>query len=241
LIVAVYTCKDEADIVEASFRHALEQGVDRVYTTDQMSSDGTSDILRRLAAETGQIVVTEDHERYHRQPYWMNRQIAQAGADGATWIIAGDVDEFVYASSGGTAAEALNQCPHSKLYLTVWQQLDWEHRFVDPQSMLKKVAFRWSPGVTVTNGNHECSVPSAGVLDVLDVREWKYRGFEHFVAKIHKQNLMLDPIARDAGASAHTTCLEGFDTDALRKVWDARMSQESVYDPIPFMSGNPLI
>src|SRR5208283_728324 len=138
---------------------ALSQGIDRIYVADGMSTDGTRDILTDLYAQfPGVFTIIDDAEPHFRQAHVMNQQIAQAGADGAEWIIATDVDEFVYATNGSTVAEALTQCPHDKLYMRVWPQFDWDIRFVEPHAY-PKVAFRWSPGVQVVIGNHEVSLP----------------------------------------------------------------------------------
>ena len=51
--------RNEADIIEASVRHNLGC-VDRLVVIDHGSFDGTSEILRQLAAESDALQITAD-------------------------------------------------------------------------------------------------------------------------------------------------------------------------------------
>ena len=66
-VAACYTCRNEADIVEASFRHMLAEGIAHIYTTDHLSTDGSREIMERLAAETGRITIIGDRDPFQRQ------------------------------------------------------------------------------------------------------------------------------------------------------------------------------
>ncbi|MEM1076602.1 MAG: glycosyltransferase family 2 protein [Pseudomonadota bacterium] len=58
--------KNEADIIEAMVRHNL-QYLDHMVIFDNGSLDGTVDILRALAAETGRVEVRIDTRAGHIQ------------------------------------------------------------------------------------------------------------------------------------------------------------------------------
>jgi glycosyltransferase involved in cell wall biosynthesis len=231
MIAAVYTCRNEADIVEMSFRHTLNQGVDRIYVMDHGSTDGTRDILNDISDATDQITIVTDDGPYHMQARWMSELAAMAAGDGYEWIIASDVDEFVYATNGGTVANALKQCEHDKLYMNVWQHVDKDHRFLD-HHLLPKVAFRWKPGAWIAVGNHEMSLLPGGEYGVLDMRELKFRGFEHYIAKALKFVSTSDPTMWPGNTIPYLGIANMSEADRRRE-WDAMMSRPIIYDPIP--------
>ncbi len=226
MIAVVGICRDEADIADRWVRHTLAEGVDRIYIADA-SSDGTREILRSFDA----VTVFEDADPHVQQAAWTNRLAAVAADDGAEWLIPTDLDEFIYAPTGETVADALKECPHDKLYLTCWPHLDWQTKFTEPHR-LPKVAFRYQPGAQVTTGNHEVSIPG-GEYGVLAMRELQYRGFEHFVQKTHARSAVLSPADRALGVGSHCTQYDGWDDERMMVEWNRLTILPTVNDPIP--------
>lgn len=229
MIAAVFTCKNEADIVEVSFRHMLDQGVDRIYTTDGMSTDGTAEILHELSHELPITIVT-DEAPFQLQRQWMDVLAEIAALNGAEWIIASDVDEFWYSASSETIAETLGYCQDDKLYARSYQHLDWDTRQVDHKP-LPKVAYRWREGAHLSPGNHDVTIPG-GRYGVLDLRELQYRGFDHYCAKIAARNQTIDPSLPE-GSGWHHKRLEGKTLDELRAEYDSMCAIPTIHDPIP--------
>lgn len=99
MVAAVMLCKDEADIVGFTIEHLLEQ-LDRVYVTDNLSTDGTVEILHDLRDRHGadRIRVGIDEE----VGYWQSRKTTElamlAYEDGFHWVIPVDADEFWHAA-----------------------------------------------------------------------------------------------------------------------------------------------
>ena len=86
--------RDEADIVDAQVEFHLNAGVDFVIATDNLSQDGTTDILESYARQGNLHLIREDSEHLH-QAEWITRMGRLAVADfGADWVIHSDADEF---------------------------------------------------------------------------------------------------------------------------------------------------
>ena len=237
LVAAVFTCKNEIDIVELSLRHVLAEGIDHIYMNDGCSTDGTREVIDSLAAETGQITVLTDNDQYVDQPGWTNRLAAMAGNDGAEWILPNDIDEFAYSVDGKTIVDTLSNLDSSihKLYMRVYPHKGWNMRFVEPHGM-PKVAYRYTPDARVVWGSHEVSQPSndtGGVWNILDMREMQYRSYEHFVEKAHARQAHLSPQDKANGVGGHHTRLEGWTNEQMAVEWSNLMSVSMIHDPIP--------
>ena len=230
-VAACYTCRNEADIVEASFRHMLAEGIDHIYTTDNRSDDGTREIMDRLAAETGRITIVNDHEPFYRQVYWMTRLAEMAEADGHEWVVASDLDEFWYSTDGRTIAERLADCAADKIYARMFLQFDYETRAEAPKP-LPKVAYRLGRGGQLHIGNHQVSIPG-GEWGVLDLREIQYRSLAHFVRKTRASAATLAPEQRAVGAGSHHTSRESLTDEQMEAEWNQIRHQPTTVDPMP--------
>ena len=86
--------RDEADIVDEQLKFHLNAGVDFVIATDNLSQDGTTEILESYA-KTGQLHLIREDSEYLRQAEWITRMGRLAATDfGADWVIHSDADEF---------------------------------------------------------------------------------------------------------------------------------------------------
>jgi glycosyltransferase involved in cell wall biosynthesis len=233
-IAAVCTCRNEADIIEASIRHLLAEGVDEVRIADS-STDATPDILRRLHRETGRVAWFEDTEPYHQQQAWVDRLAAEAEAE---WIVPFDADEWWLTTTGEPLAKVLGESCENKLYAQLWHHLTPDEKYIVPER-LPKVAYRWSPEAHIAPGNHDVSLPG-GLSGLLEIRHYQYRGFDHYCRKMRERNATLAPDARARGDGAHVTRLDGATDEQLRVAWDELTAKETVYDPIPVHGGHRL-
>lgn len=227
-IAAVSTVRNEADIIAATVRHLLAEGVDDIYIADGMSTDGTRDIL-----ETLPVHVVDDSDEYHHQPYWVSRLAHTAYENRAEFVICFDADEFWYAPSGRSIADELADLDPSvtKLLAPMWQHIDYRWR--EPHAKpLCKVAFRAQPHPRVANGNHNADIAGGVRSDVLALREIQFRDFDHFCRKITERCATLDPTL-PPGEGTHITQYRGWDRDQLRPEWEALIARATVDDPIP--------
>jgi Glycosyl transferase family 2 len=93
-LVMTLLARDEADIVDAQISFHLKAGVDFVIATDNLSQDGTTEILESYARDGHLFLVREEGE-YLRQAEWVTRMARMAATDfGADWVIHSDADEF---------------------------------------------------------------------------------------------------------------------------------------------------
>jgi hypothetical protein len=93
-LVMTLLARDEADIVDEQIKFHLNAGVDYVIATDNLSQDGTSEILESYA-QTGQLHLIREDSEYLQQAEWITRMGRLAATDfGADWVIHSDADEF---------------------------------------------------------------------------------------------------------------------------------------------------
>jgi hypothetical protein len=106
-LVAIGMVKNEIDVVEAFVRHNLAF-VDQFVLLDNGSTDGTLDVLRALARETGRVEVVEDPTPGKRQVQFTNRLLREhaLARHAADWVLPLDGDEFVVVPPGGALVPA---------------------------------------------------------------------------------------------------------------------------------------
>lgn len=203
--------RDEADVIAGTLRHMADE-VDHLLVADNLSTDGTRDILADLARELPLTVVDDPVAGYY-QSAKMSALAAQAAAAGAAWIVPFDADELWY-SPLGRIREVLAELGYpiavARLtnHLRTAIDLDEPDPFVsmvwrqrDP-APLPKVAFRWEEGAVIAQGNHAVDFPSASAIlrsvfpglsagatalangmPCLQVRHFPYRSADQFTRK----------------------------------------------------------
>src|SRR6266498_4960180 len=93
-LVMTLLARDEADIVDAQIKFHLNAGVDYVVATDNLSQDGTTEILESYA-KAGQLHLIREEGEYLQQAEWITRMGRLAATEfGADWVIHSDADEF---------------------------------------------------------------------------------------------------------------------------------------------------
>lgn len=163
-VVGITMVRDEADIIEHTIRHMAGQ-VDKLIVANNLSEDGTHDILLMLADELG-IVVVDDPDPRYLQSKKMTGLATRAAAMGADWICPFDADELWFAPDNQRFADWLNsrssRVVHGQMYNYISTALDPDHDdpFVRMQwrrstpSLSGNVAFRWHPDAVIDAGNH---------------------------------------------------------------------------------------
>jgi hypothetical protein len=103
-----------------------------------------------------------------------------------------------------------------------------------------KVAFRWMPGVRIAFGNHSVTRDGADDWTALEIREWQYRSFDHFLEKVAKQRDLLAHSPRlNTMYGAHKNALTHMNAAQLEAEWVRIQQGEWVLDPIPSLSSRP--
>src|SRR3954447_7353790 len=93
-LVMTLLARDEADIVRDQLEFHLNAGVDFVIAMDNLSQDGTTEILESYARD-GHVHLIRQEGEYLRQADWITEMGRMAATDfGADWVIHSDADEF---------------------------------------------------------------------------------------------------------------------------------------------------
>lgn len=187
--------KNERDVIEGTLRHMADE-VDRLLVADNLSTDGTREILDALTDELP-LTVVDDPDPAYRQSEKMSALAERAAEEGATWIVSWDADELWYSRFGrirdvlapldadvATAALFNHLCtsvdpPGPDPFVTI----QWRQR---QPGALPKVAFRWRRGAVIHQGNHGVTLPGASVAapaGLLELRHFPARSTEQFVRK----------------------------------------------------------
>lgn len=210
-VVGISIVKDEADIIATTMRHMVTQ-VDHLLVYDNMSTDGTREILDGLADEFNdpiplgrklRMCVFTDAE----PAYYQSRKMTALAHEAhemfaADWIVPFDADEIWYSSFAPTLAERLTvlgpqwQVVQADLYDHVCTGLDDENE-ADPVKRitwrtadkieLPKVACRWRQDLVIDAGNHRALYDESGATishDRFVVRHFPYRSVQQFVSKV---------------------------------------------------------
>lgn len=206
-LIMTLLVKNEADVLEHNLLFHKAMGVDGFIITDNNSTDGTSDIIRKYQ-EKGWVkeVICETATNYE-QKVWVDRMIWKAKTVyGADWVINADADELWYAPSGNikrelaaTRANVLNCTVKS-----VFPEEDkpfWEWRYLVnavPDASLYglsryslyerqnwKVIHRATCYLQISMGNHKVTMlPRLSASGNVRVYHYNIRGKRHFMEKM---------------------------------------------------------
>lgn len=193
---AVSMVRNEADVVEGMVRHTLGE-VDHMIVADNVSTDGTRDILDRLADELDLLVVDDPEPGYYQSKKMSRLAEMAVETFGADWIVPADADELWY-SPHGRISDVLDHADadvaHAGMYNHWATAVDpsgddpfatmvWRDPF---RGRLPKVAFRWRPGAVIGQGNHAVSLFDGFARRnnlLVEIRHFPYRTATQFVAK----------------------------------------------------------
>jgi Glycosyl transferase family 2 len=171
-LVMAMKVRDEDDVLEHSLRYHRAQGIDHFVVTDNGSTDGTPEILRRFESDGVLTVIEEPSTEDFRDEahWWVTRMARIAATDlDADWVVHADADEF-WAPVSGTLKEALDGIPGE--YGVVLAPRPefvarpdgpgrfWERMTVrEARSRLRpKVAHRAEPDAVLHRGAHDVDV-----------------------------------------------------------------------------------
>jgi len=236
-IWAISTVRDEADIIESVIRHLFHQGVDHVLICDHLSTDGTTEILARLASANRRVHVTSDAHPGHLQMDRITRLAQRAWWAGAGWIVPFDADEFWFARTGLLAA-ALRNVSAPVLRASVVNlvpvsdeddDLDVADRLYrcDSGEFAPKVAFRAHPMTLIGPGNHGVNLRGT-IADVGVIAHLPYRSAVQMARKFRNGAAGLDEAGDDATIGWHWRAGAALGRSELDLAWRQLRAGESI-------------
>jgi glycosyltransferase involved in cell wall biosynthesis len=225
---AVMVVRDEADMIEVTVRHLLEQ-VDELIVCDHRSTDGTREILAGLP-----VIVRDDHSPYE-QAERTTELALEALERGHTWVLPCDADEIWYHPEL-RIGDYLETVPLMAVKGTIYTHVPTVHDPEDPSPLLRLPYRRVKPGkrkvvarsrrdLRLTTGNHraEYEEKEPWVLG-LALRHYPYRSKGQTLRKIrnHASRQDLRHPWKYRGGS---------DEEILEAVWEPLFREEVIYDP----------
>jgi hypothetical protein len=239
----VSTVKNEADIIEETICNLFAQGIDQVVVADNGSTDGTLDILHRMA-QRYPVHVLVDPVADHCHGEKMSHLARAATRHGAAWIVPFDADELWKGSGGDTVAEVLHATNANIAVASWWDFMPlpiaedglyadrYPYRNAEPRPQ-PKVAFRANWPARIWFGNHHVApltrpTESSG----LRVAHFQFRSPEQMVRKA-ADGAQASRLARESpDALPQWFELEGrTEDDAEAKVRLLLESTPLVFDP----------
>lgn len=195
--------KNEEDILELTLRHLASQ-VDEIYVADNLSTDGTKDILHRLSSELP-LVVFQDEEFANYGGRIVTLMAGEAYTRGHRWAVACDADEFWFGhtrvgdmiedvrNADAITAVLYDHVPTTddSFELNPVARMRWRER--DPMSQtFGRFAFRLRPDMVVAQGNHDVVPFPKRVVSGLEIRHFPYRSLDQFIRKARNGKAVYD-------------------------------------------------
>ena len=170
-LVMAIKVRDEGDVIEHNLRYHVAQGVDEFVVTDNGSTDGTLEVLRRYEGAGLLRLIEEPGKDFRREAHgWVTRMARLAATEmEADWVVHVDADEF-WAPVGRTLKDALSEIPDEYGVVLAPRpefvaRPDGPGGFVErltvreARSRLRpKVAHRANPDATLHRGAHDVDV-----------------------------------------------------------------------------------
>lgn len=238
-VIGLAMVRDEADVIEHTVRHMLAQDLDLVVVADNLSTDGTREILDAIVQEGYRLVVVDDPDPAYRQSEKMT-EMANTWATTGDWVVPFDADELWGVRGRRTLADALKLSGASVVAGKPWVHVPTMPRgHIDcpfeampdrmpVQETWPKAALKWSEGLVIEQGNHWTKSP---VADALDIRHFQYRSLEHMKRKVRNGTEALELADLPADSGAHWRQMATLSDATLRQQWYDYTNQPLVFDP----------
>lgn len=206
-LVMTLLVRDEEDVLAANLDFHLAHGVDFFLAMDNLSVDGTADILRSYEAR-GLLRYFHQPEDDYSQHRWVTQMARLACTEyAADWVINNDADEFWYPEQGDLK-QVLAEVPAEQIAVTAERSnflprpMSNGEFFADIMTVRERVSVnavgkplpgkachRALPDITVGQGNHAVyrhEQPLAAEPAPISILHFPMRSYQQFASKIAK-------------------------------------------------------
>jgi hypothetical protein len=178
-LVMTLLVRDEEEILEANMRYHLDQGIDHIIVTDNLSSDRSREIIQGFVSQGVATYLFESADT-HSQSRWVTRMARMACETlHADWVVHSDADEFWIPVGHQSLATFFSECQEWDIieaqrhdFVCVqdetakdrprpfWERMTYRKTVsLNPlgNPLPPKVAHRASANAVVADGNHAVS------------------------------------------------------------------------------------
>lgn len=239
-VFAVMLVKNEEDIIEYNIEWLQTQDIDHIFVANNLSSDDTGEILKKLSQKYNNITIFYDKQFAHEQSKKMNKWISECYDMGADVIIPIDADEKWYSRINGKTLGAIlkefdgDYVFRAKVIDFIPTKNDLKNK--NPfESMVycktnsdsfPSVAFTKFIGSKISEGNHEIlNHPGKLIDDIIGIKHYQYRNFEHFFKKVRNGKNTIEQSSQPSYIGSHWRELGGMSKSELNSWWDNYISQ----------------
>lgn len=238
--------KDEIDIIGYNIEYLQTQDIDHFYIANNLSTDGTKEILLELCEKYGNITVIDDNEFAYYQSDKMNLWCNNCFKMGADIVIPIDADEVWYSKDKTkTLGKLLKETEgdifvaNSIDYIPTAKDLECDNPILSMTYRKKNsdsfpaVAFRKYPGFYLEMGNHDVlNHKGTRVENLIGIRHYQYRSFEQFSKKVKNGKKVYDDTTFPPSMGSHWRNLGSMTDSEMITWWENYTFQEVEYDPI---------
>ena len=203
-LVMTLLVRNEEDILRENLEFHLANGVDEFIVMDNLSVDGTREIVGEYERAGVAHLWSQPADDYS-QGAWVTAMAVRAAAEfGADWVINSDADEFWWTPDGSlkdvlsdvdrgviaVCAERTNFPPRPDGPQPFWRRMDVRHVTsvnLLGQPLQPKVAHRGRRDVAIAYGNHSVDVSGIAILAApvpATILHFPLRSREQFTSKI---------------------------------------------------------
>jgi|694.fasta_scaffold06563_36 hypothetical protein len=245
-LFVVAMVKDEEDIIGHNLNYLLNQDIDHFIIANNLSIDSTNEILQDLKSQNPNLfTILQDEEVAYYQSAKMNKLIYTAAEMGASHIIPLDADEIWFTHSGKSLGSEIKSMLVDKTYATVFDMVPKNNSFTsngnpitdicfqEPRvKALPSVAFKFTEGCSIVQGNHDVVMPGSQSEDLLYIKHYQYRSFDQYKNKLRNGKKVYDATDLSYGHGTHWRIGGEMSDDELLNNWNNFVNQpDLIYSP----------
>lgn len=253
MIIGTLLVRDESEIVEQNIEHHLNNGIDALIVTNNLSEDDTEEKVLKYKEVIHYI--KEDDPAYNQRE-WVTRMAHIAAEHNPEWIIHIDADEF------WTGLDVLKEVPEeigiiiSGDHYNTRKASGWQCREYMPVEGMKfgkfnvsdmvyyrpsthrahkgcKIIHRPTKNIKIWQGNHGANnfVGELGFTNAIQIDHYPIRSFEHFLLKVHNGGKSYENSTLPADFGWHwRKWYESLQSGNIKKEYDSMLLKDEHID-----------